>query len=59
MDTPEIRPRIDPVELHQMVRQRAFELYVERCQTHAKGSPEHDWQVALQEIAPYVELDLN
>ena len=54
METPVLVPAVDPMELEQMIRQRAFELYLERQEAHEEGTPDHDWQVAMQEIAPYV-----
>ena len=50
MEASELRPSVDAVELEQMVRQRAFELFLERLDTDEDGSPESDWRTATAEI---------
>lgn len=57
METPEIRLHVDRSELEQMIRERAFELYVERRLAQELGSPESDWELAAQEIDPFVEVE--
>ena len=42
------RPRPSAEELHEAIRQRAYEIYCERGQQG--GNPEDDWQQAEREI---------
>ena len=59
METPVLVPAVDPMELEQMIRQRAFEIYLERAEAHEEGTPDHDWQIAMQEIAAHVDVRPN
>ena len=43
MKDQDVCPVVDQVELEQMIRQRAFELFLERAGSAEAGSPESDW----------------
>jgi hypothetical protein len=56
LDTPTAPLLMSGPEFDQMLRERAYEIYLDRVAHGERGTPEADWMIAREEIGELVSV---